>query len=1052
MKKNTLYTVNKWNKPLFMPDERNYDIGGFLKGAQDKLTGLFGGNKVAKSPIGGMLGGLGSAVGQIGGSLISGGLSSGAGSAIGNIGGTVGSLVSNVNPVAGAIISAGSGIIGGGINALFGTGVNEEALNAAKEGTAAYNNMSFNAANFDDLGSITAQANVQDAYSGGLFRKGDARRQNEELRRQREEARSFAFRGLGNNVANINQSMLGDALANYAACGGKLHKYDAGGLKAAFMDTFGSDPIGAVIRYNQGLEAQEAKREAAAMEAAQAEEYAAMQQRMADLETRNRGLESLMAANPTVVPTMPRVSNPMLSDISIDYTPSQAAPAEGPDDYGNLKNFIRNHEGFRSKAYWLPGEAAPTIGYGFHAVYPGTNRRVKMGDTISREEAERGLDIVLQNIDNDLSKKVPNWNKMTNYQRDALRDLAYGTGTGGKHFRKNSRLMRALGNEDWEAAERELVSRSASLPEYNKNLLRISKMRQNMFREGKYAFGGELGTNGTDFTNGLLEINAGGTHESNPLEGVPLGLDAEGIPNLVEEGETVYNNYVFSDRMKVPAFMYKELGLGGAIKNKDISFADASKKLAEESKMRPNDTISIDGLQASLSRLAEVQEAERAKQNMREYVGLAALGGKLFVGGGDKWNPYAYDKDITKFKYWNKDKNDYDEGYKNFINNLNQDWIDKVMAGNYGDMSRYRAKNNAAPSIADARTLGLDKKYSDWHKAMAAAYDEYLGSNTPAAPAAPIPATPTGNIYHAVEGDEDYLPGDPSTWNGVGAETRRVALPNGDTVIYHDRSGTAPAFTEEQLDAAVNGETDPNIPKYPTWMRYAPVIGSSIMTLTDALGLTNKPDYTYADKLEAAAEKAGYAPNVTFNPIGDYMRYRPLDRLFYSNQLQANARATDRAIMNAGINPGQRMAGLVANGYNTTNSLGNLYRQAEEYNLAQREKVADFNRRTNMFNSQMGLEAAMANARYRQQAQQFGLSGLGQAAALRDSIDARIGAARSANITNLLNNLGNIGRENFALNQLNWDRSRNYWEDKSGVSGYKRKKSAACGGKINRNK
>lgn len=39
------------------------------------------------------------------------------------------------------------------------------------------------------------------------------------------------------------------------------------------------------------------------------------------------------------------------------------------------------------------------------------------------------------------------------------------------------------------------------------------------------AFGGELGTNGTDFTNGLLEVNAGSSHENNPFQGVQLGVD-----------------------------------------------------------------------------------------------------------------------------------------------------------------------------------------------------------------------------------------------------------------------------------------------------------------------------------------------------------------------------------------------------------------------------------------------------------------------------------------------------------------------------------------------
>jgi len=218
-------------------------------------------------------------------------------------------------------------------------------------------------------------------------------------------------------------------------------------------------------------------------------------------------------------------------------------------------------------------------------------------------------------------------------------------------------------------------------------------------------------------------------------------------------------------------------------------------------------------------------------------------------------------------------------------------------------------------------------------------------------------------------------------------------------------------------------------------MRYAPAVGAGIFALTDALGITNKPDYTYADKLEAAANRAGYAPNIQAPYIGDYMRYTPFDRLFYANQLQANARATDRALMNnSGANRGTAAAGLLANAYNTNNNLGNLYRQGDEYNRAQYERTKEFNRGTNMFNAQMGLEADMANARYRQQASQMGLSGLAQAAAMREQIDNRVGAARSANITNLLNNLGNIGRENFAFNQINWDRSSRHGAGIDGTS------------------
>ena len=204
---------------------------------------------------------------------------------------------------------------------------------------------------------------------------------------------------------------------------------------------------------------------------------------------------------------------------------------------------------------------------------------------------------------------------------------------------------------------------------------------------------------------------------------------------------------------------------------------------------------------------------------------------------------------------------------------------------------------------------------------------------------------------------------------------------------------------------------------YDTWMRYAPVFGSGLAVLTDALGLTNKADYSNIAGLEAAANAAGYAPNVTYDPIGNYLRYNPMDIWYQQNALNAQARATDRALLNS--SSPSRAAGLLANGYNSQLASGNLYRQALEYNDAQRKEVEDFNRKTNMFNSQMGLEAAMANARYRQQGLSAQMSGLAQAAAMKDAIDARASAARSANLTNFFDSLGDIGRENFAYNMVN---------------------------------
>lgn len=46
-------------------------------------------------------------------------------------------------------------------------------------------------------------------------------------------------------------------------------------------------------------------------------------------------------------------------------------------------------------------------------------------------------------------------------------------------------------------------------------------------------------------------FGAGGTHEANPNGGVPVGRGSNGKINTVEQGESIFNGYVFSDRLKL---------------------------------------------------------------------------------------------------------------------------------------------------------------------------------------------------------------------------------------------------------------------------------------------------------------------------------------------------------------------------------------------------------------------------------------------------------------------------------------------------------------------
>ena len=119
-----------------------------------------------------------------------------------------------------------------------------------------------------------------------------------------------------------------------------------------------------------------------------------------------------------------------------------------------------------------------------------------------------------------------------------------------------------------------------------------------------FDFGGDMQTNSADFPTGLTHISAGGSHEESPYDGVQLGVDGQGKPNLVEEGEVIFNDYVFSDRIEVPKEIQKWLG----VKGKRITFADAAKQLEKEIKERPNDPVSVAGFKAQMGKLEGEQE------------------------------------------------------------------------------------------------------------------------------------------------------------------------------------------------------------------------------------------------------------------------------------------------------------------------------------------------------------------------------------------------------------------------------------------------------------
>ena len=135
-----------------------------------------------------------------------------------------------------------------------------------------------------------------------------------------------------------------------------------------------------------------------------------------------------------------------------------------------------------------------------------------------------------------------------------------------------------------------------------------------------YSYGGQLGNHPNDFSNGLLQINNGGSHEMNPYQGVQMGVDPQGTPNLVEEGETVFGDFVFSNRITVPKDVLASFGIKS---KKKMTYADVSKYLAKESEERPNDNISQKGLERNLGLLSDAQEKQKLQEDAEKRLAQA---------------------------------------------------------------------------------------------------------------------------------------------------------------------------------------------------------------------------------------------------------------------------------------------------------------------------------------------------------------------------------------------------------------------------------------------
>lgn len=207
-------------------------------------------------------------------------------------------------------------------------------------------------------------------------------------------------------------------------------------------------------------------------------------------------------------------------------------------------------------------------------------------------------------------------------------------------------------------------------------------------------------------------------------------------------------------------------------------------------------------------------------------------------------------------------------------------------------------------------------------------------------------------------------------------------------------------------------ESDGTTTDYSTYLRYAPAIGSGVQYLSDLFGITNRNDYTNPNLLQKSIDAI---PNVGFTPLGGYRTFNPFDETYQQNALRSMNEATRRAVINnANGNYGAALAALDALNYNTSGQFGDLALKAREYNEKERQAIDEYNLKINQINASLSMNAQEKNQAIAAQKARL-TSALAQ---MRQQIEDTNDAAKSANMTNFYQNLGNVGKENFNMTMV----------------------------------
>ena len=644
-----------------------------------------------------------------------------------------------------------------------------------------------------------------------------------------------------------------------------------------------------------------------------------------------------------------------------------------------------------------------------------------------------------------------------------------------------------------------------------------------------FSYGGATNPHGSDFTNGLIYVENGGTHEENPYQGVPMGHDQHGVPNVVEEGEIVVpkkllgggSDYVLSNRIPITEEFAEKYHL-----SPDLSIAQAATKLTQESRENPNDIINEITNSKLMQEMVQMQEQIKqemqqqqqmrqiAEQQYAQAMGIPqqamtvpqeqdamqlqameetteqqapeivqpsmAFGGKMYGNGGYFGPVNRYDTKGELFRYpetvvnkpsGNQYPSSKQDSYDALMANRILKWVkDNIKKGQSDDerMKAIEALNKLQDAYYEAGMVDDDLSTTRKSKAIARLqnvanelgindvfddidlynyFDNHKGQHGDVPPtyldaenggmngirtggyrglvhpgvidylrSVGVNYTPDptrDGVYYAepmVGQDGDYQ--FDANGNYIGPELRRDQyLTESELNDSEDKTGE-----KNGVEAVEQGQRD----LLPTWQRMVPLWASGIGVLTDALGLTNRPDYSGASRLEALArQQRGFMP-VSYRPIGERMSYNPFDPYQSMIANTANANKLYSAIQdNSNGNGAMANAALLSAGRNAALANGQLALQGQQYNAQNYERTLGFNRETSAQNSQGMMSADAQNAHNWRLGQGAYASLIGEGLAYRQREKQAADAARALNLSNFIKGMSNYGKENAYINMVN---------------------------------